>query len=175
MNTSLTTDEEIKRPVTLLPLALELAVKAHGTVINKDDTPYILHPLRLMMQCQNEDEQIVAILHDTLEDTELTMDEIREAGLAVNTHGFTIDILDALDCLTKRDEEKDDYEAFIRRIATNPLAIRVKLLDLYDNIDVTRLPELGDWELKRTAKYHKAIQFLKEAQRSHSDAWAYPA
>ena len=168
--------------MTLLPLAIALAVDAHGTAMNKDGTPYILHPLRLMLQAQTEQEQIVAVLHDTLEDTDLTPERIIAAGKAVSPTGFTSDILDALDCLTKRAEEKDDYEAFIRRIATNPLAIRVKLLDLvgkcadeYDNIDVTRLPEIGDWELKRTAKYHRAILFLKEELRVANREWTWAA
>ena len=95
---------------------------------------------------------IVSVLHDTVEDTPFTLDAVRKAG-------FPDEIVDALDALTKRQGE--DYEAFIERIAQNPLATRVKLLDLYDNIDVTRLPELGEWELKRTVKYHRAIRRLQ--------------
>lgn len=143
-------------PINLLVTAISLAVAAHGHVINKDGTPYILHPIRLMMQATTEEEKIVAILHDTIEDTDLTLDQLREES-------FSDEIIAALDCLTKR--EGEPYEDFIERIAHNPLAIRVKLLDLYDNIDVTRLPELGDWELQRTAKYHRAIQRLKAAQK----------
>lgn len=137
----------------LLPVAFALAVQAHGGTLNSDGTPYILHPLRLMMAARGYEEQIVAILHDTIEDTPLTREELRAAG-------FPQAILHALDALTKRAGE--DYDAFIERIALNPLAALVKLLDLYDNIDVTRLPALGDWELKRTAKYHRAILRLRQ-------------
>ena len=138
----------------LLPKAIEIAVKAHGNVINKDGTPYILHPLRLMMNADGYPEKIVAVLHDTIEDTALTLQALIEKG-------FPTEIVDALDAVTK--QEGEEYDAFIERIALNPLAVKVKLLDLYDNIDVTRLPELGESDLKRTKKYHRAIIRLKQA------------
>ncbi len=136
----------------LLILAIRLAVEAHGYQMNKDGTPYILHPIRLMMAAENPTDKAVAILHDTIEDTDLTLDQLRAMNIPDK-------IINAVDCLTKRDGE--EYEAFLYRLSFNPIAVRVKLLDLYDNIDVTRLPELGEWELKRTAKYHRAIRFLK--------------
>ncbi len=136
----------------LLPLAIHLAVEAHGATIGKDGTPYILHPLRLMTRANGYAEQIVAVLHDTVEDTYLNCDLLREEG-------FPDEILDAVDALTREDGET--YEAFIDRIAENPLATSVKLLDLHDNIDATRLPELGEKELQRIAKYHRAIIRLK--------------
>ena len=146
-----------------LHVALRIAVEAHGAKINKDGTPYILHPLRLMLRANGYLEQIVAVLHDTVEDTYITLEYLESAG-------FSDEIVEAVDALTKRDEEKDGdggYHAFIERVAQNPLATRVKLLDLYDNIDVTRLPTLGEWELKRTAKYHAAIRLLKQAVVEH--------
>ena len=138
----------------LLTLAIREAVKAHGDVMNKDGTPYILHPIRLMMAAHGPTDQAVAILHDTIEDTDLTLEKLTALG-------FPSYIVLAVDDLTKRSGE--EYEDFLHRIWLNPIAVRVKLLDLYDNIDVTRLPELGEWELQRTAKYHRAIQFLKGA------------
>lgn len=138
----------------LLPIAIHLAVEAHGATIGKDGTPYILHPLRLMVHANGYAEQIVAVLHDTVEDTYLNRDLLREEG-------FPEEILNAVDALTH--EESETYETFIDRIAENPLATSVKLLDLYDNIDATRLPELGDKELQRIAKYHRAIIRLKSA------------
>lgn len=137
----------------LLSLAIKLAVDAHGATIGKDGTPYILHPLRLMARAEGYRHQIVAVLHDTVEDTDLTLDKLRE-------HGFPDEIISAVDALSRKEEET--YEAFIDRIAENPLATSVKLLDLYDNIDATRLPELGDKELQRIAKYHRAIVRLKK-------------
>ncbi|MBC7808371.1 MAG: GTP pyrophosphokinase [Akkermansiaceae bacterium] len=136
----------------LLPIAIHLAVEAHGATIGKDGTPYILHPLRLMTRANGYAEQIVAVLHDTVEDTYLNLDILREEG-------FPKEIRNAVGALTRKDGET--YEEFIERIAENPLATAVKLLDLYDNIDATRLPELGDKELQRIAKYHRAIVRLK--------------
>ena len=136
----------------VLAMAVGMAAVSHAGTMNKDGTLYLLHPLRLMMKAKTIPEQIVAVLHDTIEDTDLTLDKLIE-------YEFPPEIIAALDALTKR--EGEDYKAFIERIALNPLAVKVKLLDLYDNIDVTRLPELGDWELKRTAKYHRAIKRLE--------------
>lgn len=135
-----------------LDSAIVIAVNAHAGVINKDLTPYILHPIRLMQQAETNDEKIVAILHDTVEDTYVTLVDLKDKM-------FPQHIVDAVDALSKRVGET--YEDAIERIALNPLATKIKLLDLYDNIDVTRLPVLGDWELKRTAKYHKAILRLR--------------
>lgn len=95
---------------------------------------------------------MVAILHDTVEDTDVTLEALRAE--------FPTSIVEAVDCLTKRAGE--EYQAAIERVATNPLATTVKLLDLHDNLDLTRLAELGEWELARTKKYHDAIQFLKK-------------
>lgn len=141
----------------LLPMAIEMAVKAHRGVLNRDGTPYILHPLRLMMRAKGYADQIVAVLHDTIEDTPLTLQDLTEAG-------FPAEIVLAVDALTKR--EGEGYEGFIERIALNSLAVRVKLLDLYDNIDVTRLPELSERDLQRTLKYHHAILRLKRTTSS---------
>lgn len=132
----------------LLPTAIALAVQAHGGAIGRDGTPYILHPLRLMMKANGYAEQIVAVLHDAVEDTALTLQSLEDAG-------FPEEIVGAVGAVTKRPDE--DYEAFIERIAADPLAARVKLLDLYDNIDLTRLAEVNEDDLRRAAKYHRAI------------------
>lgn len=142
----------------LLLIAIKMAVDAHGSTINKDGTPYILHPIRLMMRANGYAEQIVSILHDTIEDTPLTLEDLRNAG-------FPEELVTAVGAVTKR--EGEDYEAFIERIALDPLATRVKLLDLYDNIDATRLPELSEKDLARIARYHRAIQRLKPSSKDH--------
>lgn len=138
----------------LLGRAIALAAQAHAAQINKDGTPYILHPIRLMMKAHTDEERMVAILHDTVEDTEITLEGLRGE--------FPAEIVDAVDCLTKRDGE--EYQAAMERVATNRLATVVKMLDLRDNIDLTRLAEVGEKELARTKKYHDALQFLKKAQ-----------
>ena len=131
-----------------------MAVDAHGGVIGKDGTPYILHPLRLMMQAEGYAEQITAILHDAVEDTPLTLTHLEEAG-------FPAEIVATVEAVTKRPGES--YEAFIERIARNPLAVRVKRLDLRDNLNVMRLKELGEAELARIARYHRALRRLEQA------------
>lgn len=135
----------------LLPIAIALAVEAHGGTVGKDGTPYILHPLRLMLKANGYAEQIVAVLHDAVEDTALTLQSLEDAG-------FPEEIVGAVGAVTKRPDE--DYEAFIERIAADPLAARVKLLDLQDNIDLTRLAKVNEGDLRRAAKYHRAIARL---------------
>jgi len=142
----------------LLPVAIALAVQAHGGGIGKDGTPYILHPLRLMMKADGYAEQTVAVLHDAVEDTLLTLRDLEDAGFPKETVG-------AIGAVTKRPGE--DYEAFIERIAADPRAARVKLLDLHDNIDLTRLAEVGEADLQRAAKYHRAIVRLSRLPLSH--------
>lgn len=135
----------------LLPPAIALAVRSHGGTIGKDGAPYILHPLRLMLKADGYAEQIVAVLHDAVEDTALTLQELTDKG-------FPEEIVDAVGAVTKRPGE--GYEALIERIAADPLAARVKLLDLYDNIDLMRLAEVNEDDLQRAAKYHRAIARL---------------
>jgi (p)ppGpp synthase/HD superfamily hydrolase len=140
-----------KRAAQLLANAINIAVNAHSTTLNKDGTLYILHPMRLMLQTDDWKEQVVAILHDVVEDTHVTFGDIE-------LQGYDAEIIDALEAITKRQGE--DYTDYIKRVAQNDLATIVKVLDLYDNIDLTRLPEITDYDLKRCFKYHWALRFL---------------
>lgn len=110
--------------------ALEIAYKAHIGQLDKGGSPYILHPVRVALHCQTEDEKIVALLHDVVEDTSITFEDLKAEGVDDR-------LLEALKCLTK--EEGEDYKAFIERVSTNRLATKVKIQDLKDNMDVTRL------------------------------------
>ncbi len=130
-----------------LEQAIELAVKHHKGQYDKGGKPYILHPLRLMMSVDTDDEKIVAVMHDLVEDTHITIAYLRTAG-------FSEKVLSALDCVTNRDNE--DYESFIERIAQNPLATKVKLADLEDNMDLSRIPEPSKKDYKRIEKYKRA-------------------
>ena len=130
-----------------LEQAIELAVKHHKGQYDKGGKPYILHPLRLMMSVDTDDEKIVAVMHDLVEDTHITIAYLRSAG-------FSEKVLSALDCVTNRDNE--DYESFIERIAQNPLATKVKLADLEDNMDLSRIPEPSKKDYKRIEKYKRA-------------------
>ncbi len=143
----------------LLPKAIAMATEAHGNTLSKDGTPYILHPLRLMIYANGYAEQILAVLHDTVEDTHLTLDDLAAAG-------FPPEIIAGVDAVTNR--EGEDYDAFIERIALNPLAVRVKLLDLHDNMDLMRLAEITDRDLARVARYHRAVLRLRQTLPSEA-------
>lgn len=105
----------------MLNKALDIAYKAHLGQTDKAGAPYILHPMRVAMHCETEEEKIVALLHDVVEDTSVTFEELK-------AEGFSDEVLTALKCLTRTEDE--EYETFIRRVATNPLAIKVKIQDL---------------------------------------------
>lgn len=134
--------------------AIALAVEAHKGQRDKAGQTYILHPLRVMMRLETEPERMAAILHDVVEDTPYTLERLRQLG-------YPEEVLGALDCLTKRDGES--YEAFIERVRPHPLARRVKLADLEDNMDVRRLLSVGPKETERLARYRAAWARLKEA------------
>jgi (p)ppGpp synthase/HD superfamily hydrolase len=137
-----------------LEIAIALACESHRGQIDKAGQPYILHPLRLMLACDSTPERIVAVLHDVVEDSSVTLDQLRDLG-------FDSSIVCAIDCLTRRHDES--YDAFIDRIASNTLATRVKLRDLRDNLDLSRLSSLSDEDLQRICKYHRALMRLLAA------------
>ena len=126
---------------------IALAVEAHRGQVDKGGQPYILHPLRLMLHLGSEVDRIVGVLHDVVEDTHITQEDLK-------SRGYPTEVLEALDCLTKRSSE--EYEDFIQRIKPNPIARRVKLLDLEDNMDVRRLPTMNEEDFQRLKKYRKA-------------------
>ena len=137
--------------MALLEKAIALAVEAHRGQKDRAGAPYILHPLRMMCRLETVPEKIVAVLHDVVEDTPWTF-----AGL--KREGFPDEILSALDCLTKH--EGESYPHFVQRSARNPLARRVKLADLEDNMDLKRIRTLTARTVKRLAKYRRAWEQL---------------
>ena len=134
-----------------LDRAIELAKQHHEGQTDKAGKPYIEHPLRVMNQVESEEEKIVAVLHDIVEDTDISLDDLR-------SEGFTEEVVSAVECLTKQDGE--NYDSYIERISFNPLAVKIKLADLEDNSDLTRLPEVTDKDLERIEKYDKALEKL---------------
>lgn len=140
--------------MSTLERAIEIAARAHGGQTDKAGKCYILHPLRVMLHVDTVDEQIVAVLHDTLEDTPVTADMLR-------TEGFSEEILVALDALTKRDGETRIQAAY--RAAANPLARRVKLADNADNSDLSRIPKPTEADYARLAEYEKVRAILVAA------------
>ncbi len=134
--------------------ALQIAVKAHTGQKDKAGAAYILHPLRLMLRMDSETEMIVAVLHDVVEDTPVTFEELSEAG-------FSDQIIEALRALTH--DPSIDYFEYLRDIKDNPVARKVKLADLEDNMDLRRLnAEITEKDIDRLKKYRKAWQFLSE-------------
>ena len=131
-----------------LSKAIEIACRAHEGEVDKGGQPYILHPIRLMLKMKNDEARIVAVLHDVVEDSNFTLSDLRE-------HGFGQAILEAVDCLTKKNGET--YELFIERISENRLAKKVKIEDIKDNLDLTRLDEVTEKDILRLCKYHKAL------------------
>lgn len=140
----------------MLERAIEIAVEAHKGQVDKAGEIYILHPMRVMLYGKTREEKICGILHDVLEDTEITAEQLREEG-------FDPKILEALQCVTRTDQES--YEEFIQRISMNPLAVRVKLADLEDNMDMSRISSPGPEDRKRLEKYRKAKAVLLETER----------
>jgi len=140
---------------TLLEKAIALSVRAHAGQIDKSGEPYILHPLRLMLQMDSEEEMITAILHDVLEDTDVNLDDLRSLDLPES-------VISALELLT-HDTAATSYEEYVAAIKANPLASRIKLADLAHNMDVRRLPvplSARDWG--RLEKYRRAWEFLSK-------------
>ena len=145
---------EVKRIVTVED-AIILAAERHRGQRDKVGEPYILHPLRVALRLRDDRERLAAVLHDVVEDTGVTVDELRERGLEEN-------VVAAIETLTKRDGE--DYRAFIERVAQDPIARAVKLADLADNLDPDRLAALPFEEQQRLrAKYEPARERLLAA------------
>lgn len=146
-----------------LQRAIEIAVDAHKTDIDKGGNPYILHPLRLMMQMDTEDEKIVAVLHDVVEDhgEQWSMEKIK-------AEGFPTSVIRGLESVTKMPEEESDasddvYFSFVRRAAADPIGRKVKFADIKDNLDITRLGrDITEKDVARIRKYKKALDILIE-------------
>ena len=135
----------------LLEQAIYIALQAHKGKADKGGSPYILHPLRLMLVMETTEEKIVAVLHDVIEDSSFTIQQLKQEG-------FSKKVLDAVSLLTKT--ENQNYENYISAIKKNPLATKVKLADLKDNMDKNRLKKITDEDLIRIKKYKSAVKQL---------------
>lgn len=130
--------------------ALELVVKAHSGQVDKAGEPYVQHVCAVAEKFTNEKLKIIALLHDVIEDTDVTEEELRKE--------FPDEIVNAIVVLTKRKGE--DYFDYLRRVKENPLACEVKLADLEHNSDLTRLKGITFKDMERRNKYLKAIDYL---------------
>jgi len=133
--------------------AVELAAKYHAGETDKAGKPYLLHPLRLMFAVTTDHEKIVAVLHDVVEDTPVTLEELKE-------HGFHPDVVNAVDALTKRPGESRVEAA--KRAADNTIARVVKLADVTDNMDLGRISEPEDSDFERLKEYVKVRRILTD-------------
>ncbi len=138
--------------MSTLAKAIAIAAQAHIDQVDKAGQPYILHPLRMMQRLDNLAAQIVAILHDVVEDTPITLDDLRAAG-------FAAEIIAAVEAVTRREDES--YEQFIERLQDNALARQVKLADLEDNMDLKRINTLTPTDLARVERYHRVWMQLR--------------
>ena len=136
-----------------LERAIEIAQEVHKGVKDKGGHDYINHPIRVMHAMSNDQEKIVAILHDVVEDSDWTFERLKEQG-------FEDSVIESLHCVTKYSEE-EDYQEFIKRAATNKIATKVKMADIEDNLDLSRLGTLTEKDLTRIEKYKKALKYLK--------------
>lgn len=139
-----------------LKLAIEIAISAHDGQFDKfNGRPYIEHPFRVMFAGHTLQEKIVGVLHDVVEDTDWTPNELKEKG-------FSQEIVEAVDAISKRDNEA--YDDYMLRVINNPIAIRVKMNDLSDNMDIRRWKEIQDKDIPRLQKYLSAYKQLTEIE-----------
>lgn len=131
--------------------ALKLSFEAHKNQVDKSGMPYVYHPFHLAEQMKTEETVIVALLHDVVEDTDYTLDDIKAMG-------FSDDIIEALALMTR--DKSVPYMDYIAKIKNNPIAREVKLADLRHNSDLTRLDEVDEKALVRVKKYNDAIMML---------------
>ncbi|WP_440110242.1 HD domain-containing protein [Paenibacillus sp. QZ-Y1] len=138
-----------------LNVAIKIAAEAHMGQFDKAGDPYILHPLRVMMHLNTEAERIVGVLHDVLEDTEVNVTELLKQG-------FSGQVIEALGSVTRRKDET--YFDFIQRAKQNEIGRKVKLADLKDNMDWSRIKVPSEEDMKRMQKYQKAYYILMQDQ-----------
>ena len=133
--------------------ALKLCFDAHKEQTDKSGTPYVFHPFHLAEQMTDEATTVVALLHDVVEDTNITFENLKDQG-------FGVEIINALKLLTH--DKNTPYMEYVGEIKKNKIATAVKLADLKHNSDLTRLDVVDEKALKRKDKYEKAIKFLEE-------------
>lgn len=143
----------------LLNEAIALASMAHIGQVDKGGKNYILHPIKVMMLLQSEDEQVAGVLHDIVEDSEFTMETLKDyfekRGLRISEN-----TLSGIDAVTHRKGEC--YSDYLDRIKKDPIGRKVKLADLTDNMNIKRIENPTDIDYKRLEKYKKAFEYLSE-------------
>lgn len=131
--------------------ALAMCFEAHRDQVDKSGLPYVFHPFHLAEQMDDEASVCVALLHDVMEDTDYTVDDIRVLGMPAA-------VIEALLLLTH--DASEPYLDYVARVARNPLAAKVKRADLRHNSDLSRLDEVTDLDRARVGKYQKALAII---------------
>jgi (p)ppGpp synthase/HD superfamily hydrolase len=144
--------EEISESHALYLLALKIANEAHKNQVDKGGTPYINHPIEVAKNMDTNEEKIVALLHDVIEDTDVTLEQLKETG-------FPLEVLAAIDAITKRNNE--EYGQYLDRLIKNKYATKVKIQDMVHNSDISRIPNPTDKDFERVDKYTEKIKQLK--------------
>lgn len=135
---------------TDIEAARALATKAHASQTDKAGCPYITHPERVAARLDAPEAKVVGWLHDTVEDTPLTVRDIEEA--------FGPETAAAVDAISRREGEA--WPDYLDRVAANPVACQVKISDLIDNSNLQRIPQVTMKDVRRQAKYNKALEKL---------------
>ena len=133
--------------------AMAIAYAANQGQKDKTGLPYIYHPIHLAEQMEDETSCCVALLHDTVEDTDVTLEYLEREG-------FPPEVLEAIALMTHGDGVP--YMEYVAALASNPTARRVKLADLRHNSDISRLDRADEWAVKRLEKYAAAIEMLEK-------------
>ena len=141
--------------MSTLEKAIALAATQHAGQLDKGGQPYILHPLRLMLQFSNPTLQIIAVLHDILEDTATTAEDLKALG-------FCAEIIKSIQALTKQTGESRLEAA--KRTTLNPLATQVKYVDVLDNMNVSRINNPTARDFARLEEYKELLEILKQAK-----------
>ena len=133
--------------------AMAIAYSAHHMQLDKGGYPYIHHPMHLAEQMDDEESTVVALLHDVVEDSDITIEDLK-------TEGFCPHIIEAIDLLSRK--KGQSYNDYIRKIKPNPLAKKVKIADLEHNLDLTRLTCPSKEFLDHMKMYKKSLIYLQE-------------
>jgi GTP diphosphokinase / guanosine-3',5'-bis(diphosphate) 3'-diphosphatase len=142
-----------------LERAIAIAATAHAGQVDKAGQPYILHPIRVMLRVEGEHERMAAVLHDVVEDTSVTLEQLANEG-------FPEPVLQAVAALTKNPGESRLQAA--ARAAENPIALAVKLADNAENRDLSRIPNPSERDYDRLREYEAVREFLLAAQTGAS-------
>lgn len=137
--------------------AMNIMYDAHKNQVDKSGVPYVFHPILVAEKMNSEDTTIVALLHDVVEDCDISIDDLSFFGE---------DIVEAISLLTR--DKKEDYFTYIKKIALNTIARKVKIEDLRHNSDLSRLEKVSDKDLRRRDKYLKSLNYLEAIDKEFS-------